>query len=70
MSCVYCCGDRNLIECVDRLSTKGDFHPGIIASIYENTITIQAVADTYEPNFMEEDIKINFCPMCGKDLTE
>lgn len=70
MSCEYCKGERPLLERINKLSTKGDFYPGIAVDIYENRLCIDAVADTYEPNYLEEDIEIKFCPMCGDSLTE
>lgn len=70
MACVYCNGERALLERIDKLSTKGDFYPGITVDIDENMLCIDSVADVYEPNYLEAEIKINFCPMCGRDLEE
>ena len=36
----------------------------------DNTLSINAVANTYEPNFSSECIEINFCPICGRNLKE
>ena len=52
------------------LSKKGDFYPGIDIHIdpEENVLVVESVADVYEPTYMEEKIRINFCPMCGCKL--
>ncbi len=68
MSCIYCNGGRALIDRSSRLSLKGDFWPGICVSLAGNELWVESVADTYEPNYMEETVKINFCPMCGEKL--
>ena len=68
MSCSFCEGDENLLSSRIHLSTKGDFYPGIDVYIAEKELCITAVANVYEPNFMEESIEICFCPMCGKKL--
>lgn len=68
MSCVYCEGGRNLISRSEHFSLKGDFYPGVDVCIDGNELYVNGCADTYEPNYIEESIKINFCPMCGRQL--
>lgn len=69
MACEYCKGDKGLIEREHgNMSLKGDFYAGIDAYIDEGILSVDSVADVYEPNFTEVEIKINFCPMCGEKL--
>lgn len=68
MSCEYCEGLSYLIYRSKHLSFKRDFYPGIEVSIEGNELCIDGCADTYEPNRIEESVKINFCPMCGGQL--
>ena len=70
MSCEYCQGTKAIISDIDKLSKKGDFYPGIIISIYEGMLCAEAVADTYEPNYMDTQVRIKYCPMCGENLEE
>lgn len=70
MACDYCNGFSVLVRCSHRLSSKGNFYPGISAGIDDGELWIESIADTYEPSFMSEYIKINFCPMCGDRLSE
>lgn len=70
MACDFCKGDKLLMSRNEHLSYKGDFYAGIEACIDGDILSIDAVADTYEPNFTEEEIKINFCPMCGQKLSD
>ena len=70
MSCEYCRGTRTLIEQRDKLSRKGDFYPGLEVFIEDDILSVIAVADTYEPGYLEGIININFCPMCGEKLVE
>ena len=55
-----------------KLSSKGDFYPGICVDIdpYERELCVFAVADTYEPGVVDAEIKIKYCPMCGRELKE
>ena len=69
--CDYCKDNgRLLIHGRSNYSIKGDFYPGIDIGIDpgDNTLFVESVADVYEPNFTEESIKINYCPMCGREL--
>lgn len=68
--CEYCSGRLLLFERDRQLSRKSDFYPGLDISIYGDSLCIEGCADTYEPNYIEIGVKINFCPMCGEKLTE
>lgn len=72
MSCDFCKMVNNewIVDQRDKISLKGDFYPGIQAFIDGKELVIVAVADTYEPNFMESRIEIHFCPICGQKLSE
>lgn len=74
MTCEYCVVGmtRMLFNNRDRLSYKKDAYPGIEAEIdaINSTIWIGACADTYEPAWVEAEIPINFCPICGEQLRE
>lgn len=71
MACKYCRGEVYLIdERSGCLSNKGDFCYGIRVDICAGDLEIEAVADTYEPNYQETCVQINFCPMCGDKLME
>ena len=68
--CEYC-REYDVVDLIDtmvKLSRKRDFYPGIRAYVDRNTIEICSISDTYEPNFNEASIEINFCPKCGRDL--
>lgn len=70
MACEYC-RDKLTKEILhDRtcVSLKGAKFPGIEVFIDEDELTVIAVADTYEPNYQEVVVQINFCPMCGREL--
>ena len=71
--CEFCRNDgwsenENLINPSSHLSSKGDFYSGFTVYVDGDSLSIRAVADTYEPSYMEDEIKINFCPMCGRKL--
>ena len=75
MACKYCDwfsdDHEELVNTRTKLSKKTDKYPGIYACIdREANLYIEAVADTYEPSYLEHSIKINFCPMCGRELRE
>ena len=36
----------------------------------QNYLNVTASAGVYEPNFLESNRKINYCPMCGRKLGE
>lgn len=66
--CDYCNGKKYLAERSGPLSYKGEFTPGIEVCIDGDILSVDSIADVYEPNFTEEDIKIRYCPMCGRPL--
>lgn len=68
MSCEYCRGTRTLIEQRDKLSRKGDFYPGLEVGVEDGELWVIAIPDTYEPGYLEDSVKIKFCPMCGERL--
>ena len=68
MSCIYCAGEIPILDTTTTLSKKGFFYPGITVGVEDGELWVTAVPDTYEPGYLEEDIKINFCPMCGEKL--
>lgn len=70
--CKYCTGDcEELIDTRTKLSRKTVLIiPGIEAWIDAGELTVAAVSDTYESNYQEESVPINFCPMCGRKLRE
>lgn len=69
MECLYCSGSKSVLNTRTKLSLKGDFYPGIDVFIDDPILCIESYSDTYEPGFLEADVKINYCPMCGKKLT-
>lgn len=76
MSCEYCkdCEEylyidqKELMSLDEKMSLKRDIYPGIRLTIDGDMLRAQAIADTYEPSYIEKEIKINFCPMCGQYL--
>jgi hypothetical protein len=78
MACEYCRSaewylneyPKELMSLDEKMSLKGDFYPGIRLVIDGATLHAQAIADVYEPSYMEKEIKINFCPVCGRMLKE
>lgn len=69
--CNYCQrGYQNdyLINTATKMSKKRDFYPGIEMVIEDGVLWVNAIPDTYEPSYQEEFVKINFCPMCGREL--
>lgn len=70
-TCKYCCGVKSILDTQLIPSRKNEFgYPGIEVMIDGEELCVYAVADTYEPNFQEEFVTINFCPMCGRKLKE
>lgn len=69
-NCKYCTGDcEELIDTRTNLSWKSETKiPGIEVWINAGELNVAAVADTYEPDYQEESVAINFCPMCGRKL--
>ena len=67
MSCKYCNGEEYLINTrYGRFGSKSVASPGIRIDISQGELSVEAVADTYEPNYQEVYMKINCCPMCGE----
>lgn len=69
--CEYCKGHNN--RCLSmRQRSLGQKRPesyvGFDVYVEAAILQIATVADTYEPSYMEKGIKINYCPMCGRDL--
>lgn len=68
MACEYCENGKELVSLSEHLSFKRDMYPGISACVDDGKLTMAAIADVYEPNYTEAEVKINFCPMCGEEL--
>lgn len=73
MACDYCKGIKNLhsydIGKKEIKNTEYNESVGIEVYIDANELIIDCVANTFEPNFTDAEILINFCPMCGQKLT-
>lgn len=69
--CKYCSdkGD-SILDTRTQLSRKGDFYPGIDLFIEDDELNIIAVGDTHETSYVEDEVKINYCPMCGRSLKD
>lgn len=66
--CEYCKGYKEILD--DRkLSRKKDVYVGTKIWAQDNELRVFACADVYEPAIVEASVKINFCPMCGRNLT-
>ena len=69
--CNYCMGDcAPILDTISGVSKKGHFYPGVTVGVEDGDLWIIAVPDTYEPGYMEESVKIKFCPMCGRKLED
>ncbi len=68
--CDYCAGIKYILDTQTTMSYKGDFFPGVHILIDDDELCVDAVADVYEPHYIEEKTKINYCPMCGRKLKE
>lgn len=66
--CKYCDDNGELVYHEWKDTPKGS--KGISVGVVLDGLCIDASADTYEPNYIEEVIKINYCPMCGRKLKE
>lgn len=67
MKCEYCEGNKFIYDSM-KLGTKNDSYCGIDVYINNNKLNIDASTDTYEPNYIEVEVEINYCPMCGRKL--
>lgn len=72
MACKRCNGEKWLHYGQNQYSGKTDGKYGINVDVnnINGELWITSVADTYEPNYQELTIKINYCPICGKRLRE
>lgn len=74
MACKHCTEWSNvpIFNNRNKLSYKKGGYPGIEVEIdpVEATMYIGACPDTYEPGWVEAEIPINYCPMCGEKLRE
>ena len=70
--CEYCreWDSKDLINTMTKMSYKRDNYPGICVRVDGNELEVASLADTYEPSWQDVTIKINFCPICGRDLRE
>lgn len=68
--CKYCEEHEYICDTRTKRSKKGEFIPGIEIDITNNELYVLAVADTYEPGVVDQTIKINYCPMCGRKLSD
>ena len=69
--CKYCNNTGEMLfDTRTKLSSKGDFYPGIEVYVEDNKLEIAAVPDVYEPGYEEATIEINYCPMCGRSLKD
>ncbi len=68
--CDFCYKGKPLLDSRSKFSAKGDFYPGIEICIAGEKLNVACIADTYEPNCTEAGIKINYCPMCGRNLVK
>lgn len=66
MVCKYCKKGALLAE--RKLYEDHEGFVGIEVYIEGNTMYVDASSDKYEPNFMECEFEINFCPVCGSKL--
>lgn len=74
MSCKYCTEwpSVDLFNNRDKLGKKSSDYPGVMVTVDSNErkMYVGASADVYEPNWVEAEFPINFCPMCGDRLGE
>lgn len=67
--CIYCNEPWADIICYEDLSKRsGEW---IYVSLErDNSLCVEATAGTYEPNYLDAKIKINYCPMCERKLDD
>ena len=72
--CKYCEGwpTEHLYNTRTDVGKKSGGYPGleVYIDIPSNVMWIGGHADVYEPNFIEAEIEINYCPMCGRKLND
>jgi len=69
--CKYCEGEEEEISSRTEFAKKSDcgyagFEVYVIPE--ESVLHIACAPDTHEIVFEEKDVKINYCPMCGRKL--
>lgn len=69
MDCKICNGEEALMVREKRSKKKDYGYIGFDISVEDGTLLVAAVPDTYEPAYMDTEIKINYCPICGKRLS-
>ena len=70
MSCSVCKGEKYLYNSQTKYSYKGDFMPGVTINVENGKLYIDAIADTYEPNYIEIETDIFYCPVCGEKFAK
>lgn len=66
--CKYCITYEDIYNDYKYSNKKEDSMYGISVHIENNIMMIDASGDTYESSYVEAEIKINYCPMCGRKL--
>lgn len=68
IDCIYC---NEPFECIiDYEDLSGHSSEFIHAGLDGDKLSVDATAGVYEPNYLEAERKINYCPMCGRKLGE
>lgn len=68
IDCIYCDGPwENIIEYEDYRKTDEYI---FVYLTRDGNLHVDATAGVYEPNFLEAERKIKYCPMCGRKLEE
>lgn len=66
IDCIYCSEPFEcIIEYEDLSKTSSEF---IFVNLNGDKLSVDATAGVYEPNYLEAEGKINYCPMCGRKL--
>ena len=64
--CKYCMSYKPIIDTFN-IGKHADMY-GIDLVIEDNKLKISAAVDTYEPGYEEAEVKIKYCPICGRKL--
>ena len=67
MKCEYCKGSKFIQEGKET-GIKANGYVGLDVWLDYNKLNIDGSVDVYEPNYIEIEIEINYCPMCGRKL--
>lgn len=68
--CKYCNSDV-LLSDFRGYSRHHDYKYGVVTYIEDGTLYIEAHPDSVDVGaYVEEEIEINFCPICGSKLKE